>query len=51
MDANKDNYISEAEAIAFQNKDKGAYNKAVGGIDISNFSGARQEVYMHKNEL
>ena len=42
MDANKDNYISEAEAIAFQNKDKGAYNKAVGGIGaISNFSGAR----------
>ena len=42
MDANKDNYISEAEAIAFQNKDMGAYNKAVGGIGaISNFSGAR----------
>ena len=42
MDANKDNYISEAEAIAFRNKDKDAYNKAVGGIGaISNFSGAR----------
>ena len=42
MDANKDNYISEAEALAFQNKDKDAYNKAVGGIGaISNFSGAR----------
>ena len=42
MDANEDNYISEAEAIAFQNKDRDAYNKAVGGIGaISNFSGAR----------
>jgi len=42
MDANKDNYISEAESLAFQNKDKDAYNKAVGGIGaISNFSGAR----------
>ena len=42
MDANKDNYISEAEAIAFQNKDEGAYNKAVGGISaLSNLSGAR----------
>ena len=42
MDANKDNYISEAEAIAFRNKDKDAYNKAVGGISaLSNLSGAR----------
>lgn len=42
MDANKDNYISEAEAIAFQNKDEDAYNKAVGGISaLSNLSGAR----------
>jgi len=42
MDTTPDNYISEAEALAFQNKDEGAYNKAVGGIgSISNFSGAR----------
>ena len=42
MDANKDNYISEAEAIAFRNNDRDAYNKTVGGIGaISNFSGAR----------
>jgi len=42
MDVNKDNYISEAESIAFKNKDQDAYNKAVGGIgSISNFSGAR----------
>jgi len=42
MDTTPDGYISEAEAIAFQNKDRDAYNKAVGGIgSISNFSGAR----------
>ena len=42
MDTTPDGYISEAEAIAFQNKDRDAYNKAVGGISaLSNLSGAR----------
>lgn len=42
MDTNNDGYISEEEAITFQNKDRGAYNKAVGGIGaVSNALGIR----------
>ncbi len=42
LDENNDGYISEEEAITFQNKDRGAYNKAVGGIGaVSNALGIR----------